>query len=859
MAGARGARGRVRPVHRWVVLLALAACEATAPAGEAQLVTWVVPPASGGFPLGAVVGRLGRSQVPQLLVDLGIADGRVPGSSVGGLVPLHLATARAVPGDGPARAVMFGSERGDPAIELVDVDSGRVAWRDAAVCAAPVVGATAEAIVCADANGTRAIGVDGTPRWRTRSAFVAFTGDRVVVSGGGEAIVLDAATGDERAHVKLPHGVSAEGILASCGEGRELFAVGDDGRLLRIVQTAGGPVIGWAVPLGAGVAVVAVGAIGAIGATGAIDAIGAIGAIDACDRAAVVVTESGPAGPSLVAIVRATGKVSGRVDGITGWWPARDGSERLEVATALGVARYPGDLAGAPEPLELPPLGELLASRGDRRLVRATSLTAVLLDRDGVRGYLPLAAMGAVLGDSALIATSWIGSPGETAHRRALPPRWRRSLRVPALRRGVAVDAELRDLPPVLPLDTVAAVALPDTGMRAVTALALDPRDGAAVYAIAIDERSRIAGSGDPDGVASGAGVFPRGIDRAAVARADLAAKQWRWQRVDGCGPGTPVGIAVARDVVVCGTRGEQAMVRATSRDGAARWDVTVDNLDAVIAGGDVVVVHDADRIAVLDARDGRVRGHVASDDGAAARVAIVALDEATLVVTAERGRVVARLGIGGLLPVWSVAVAGVVRALAPSGDGVLVMLEDGDAYRIDARTAAIVGLPGLGLAWHAAGDVVTGHTQGGPIPAPAPPIPPPTVAQLLRRPLQILHGEIDTPAPMSTPIAPPPPLGDSWQLTLYELAGGRRVRNDYALPAPVTPPAARGPAGSPLVVAYGPGLREVVVLDPRTGGPQRRVRLPDDASPGAVFGTVVDGSPVAGALLASPLRVVLF
>jgi hypothetical protein len=121
------------------------------------------------------------------------------------------------------------------------------------------------------------------------------------------------------------------------------------------------------------------------------------------------------------------------------------------------------------------------------------------------------------------------------------------------------------------------------------------------------------------------------------------------------------------------------------------------------------------------------------------------------------------------------------------------------------------------------------------------------------------LHGEINTPPPMSTPITPPPPLGDSWQLTLYELAGGLRARNDYALPAPVTPPAARGPPGSPLVVAYGPGLREVVVLDPRTGAPLRRVHLPDDAPPGAVFGTVVEGSPVAGVLLASPLRIVLF
>jgi hypothetical protein len=208
---------------------------------------------------------------------------------------------------------------------------------------------------------------------------------------------------------------------------------------------------------------------------------------------------------------------------------------------------------------------------------------------------------------------------------------------------------------------------------------------------------------------------------------------------------------------------------------------------------------------------------------------------------------------------VWSVEVAGTVRSLAASGAGALVVLDDGDAYRIDARTAAIAALPGLGLDWHAAGDLIAGTTIGGPIPAPAPPPPVPTVSQMLRRPLQILRGEINTPPPMSTPIVPPPPLGDSWQMTLYELSGGLRVRNDYAFPAPVDVPAARGPAGSPLVIAYGPGQREVAVLDPRSGDPVRRVRLPDDALPAAVFGTVVDGSPVAGAVLASPLRVVLF
>jgi hypothetical protein len=59
--------------------------------------------------------------------------------------------------------------------------------------------------------------------------------------------------------------------------------------------------------------------------------------------------------------------------------------------------------------------------------------------------------------------------------------------------------------------------------------------------------------------------------------------------------------------------------------------------------------------------------------------------------------------------------------------------------------------------------------------------------------------------------------------------------------------------------VVYGPGQREVCVFDPRTGDPLRRVALPDDAPAEGVFSTVVGGAPVAGALLGSPLRVVVF
>jgi hypothetical protein len=107
----------------------------------------------------------------------------------------------------------------------------------------------------------------------------------------------------------------------------------------------------------------------------------------------------------------------------------------------------------------------------------------------------------------------------------------------------------------------------------------------------------------------------------------------------------------------------------------------------------------------------------------------------------------------------------------------------------------------------------------------------------------------------MWTPIPIPPPLGDSVQVTIFELTGGFRARNDYGL-VDGGVARARGPAGSPVVVYAG---HDVLAVDPRTGDPIRRVQLPEDAPIGLAFGTIVDGTPVTGAVLQSPLRIVLF
>ena len=754
------------------------------------------------------MGHIGRSQAPQPALPAGLT-GDVT-------FPLRLPTPWAVPGPGPARAAIYGTLGERPAVELVDIDAGRVLWRDPTACDGPIVGVTEQAIVCAAAAGTRGVSLDGKVAWRSELPYIALTDDRVVTADAGVSIILDAGTGDEIARIDLPAGMSPESIIASCGDaGRELFSFGGDGRLVRVIEGAKGVAAAWATP------------------------IGSVGSIEACDGDAIVVESGGP----LRAPERATGKVTGRIDGVRGWWEARGAPDRLEVSTAAGVASWPRSLVGPPSPIALPALGELLAKRGDARLVRATPLTAVVLDRAGVRAYLPLASEGAVLGDTAIIASRWNGSPAETVRRVGLPPRYTRVLRLPARTPGVAVPAELRDLPDPKPLDVGAAIALPDTGKHTVGAVIVDPVEPAVLYTVPLEQQ-------------------PSETSGAGLAAVDLRTRAWKWQRTDGCGAGQPIAIAVAREVVVCGARGNRpgtATVRATSRDGTPAWEWEGDSLDAVQARGDAVIVHAADRAYVLDAKTGRVRAWLASDDGAIVRATAVVAGDRTLIVAAERGRLTARVLDLDMLPLWSLAIDGVVRAISPSQDGVLVELEDGDALRIAALTGEAAALPGLGLTWRASGELVTGAVKGGPIPAPLPPDP-------AKPPLRVLSPIYGRPPPkepgsppMSVPIVPPPPLGYSWQLTVYELGGGLRARNDYAIEWPAILPLARGPAGSPLVVAHGRGLLSVLVLDPRSGDPLRRVALPEDAPGGVVFATIVDGTPVAGAVLASPLRIVLF
>jgi hypothetical protein len=846
-------------VNRVAVLFALAACSEAARTQDATHsgpYGWVYPPANAAWPLGTPTGTIGRSQAPQAALAEGVTGSRVAWREAGALFPLRMPTPWAVPGDGPGRAVIYGLDQGRHAVELIDVDAGIVQWRDTKACGAPVVGVTAEAIVCADAKGVRAIAIaDGKPRWKSDAAFVAMTDDRVITAGAGESVILDANVGDEIARVKLPAGVLSDSIIASCGDaGRELFANGQDGRLVHIVEAAGGPKAQWSVPDISPYA------------------------IDACDGDSVLVSTPSDTGVALVSIARATGAVTGRIEGVQGYWPARDGSTRVEVSTDAGVARHAWDLRGPSEALGLPVLHELLAKRGEMRLVRATASTAVLLDGKGVRSYLPLRQQGAALGNTSIIAGSWSGSPGETVRRIRIPDtRYRRQLRLPLIGPGVGVTAELRDLPPLQTVDASGAIAKTDAGKSAVTAVALDPTEPA-LYATALEkERDESASAG--------------------VARFDLKAKAWSWYRADGCGPGTPVGLAASNRVVVCGALTTEsallntlsmdgpATVLATTRDGQSMWKWTGPNIDDVDAVGELVLVRDASRVHLLDAKNGHLLGDFESDDGGAMPAAILDVDGMQMLVIAQHGRVLGLLPRADMIPAWTLAVNGVVKTIEPAGDGVLVALEDGDAYRVDARTGKAEGVAGIGLVWHSAGDLLAGEAPGGPIP----PAEMPTAAsseepaepaneapkkgatkkagkkagakKTEAKPAEDFDESLGPPPRLARDIWPDPgPLPASGQLTLYDLTGAYRARNDYAPlnGSAITPAHARS-AKAPLVLQSTPFGRDVLVVEPEHGDPVRRVQLPDDTAPGTAFSTMVDGKPVVGVLLANPLRVVMF
>ena len=216
----------------------------------------------------------------------------------------------------------------------------------------------------------------------------------------------------------------------------------------------------------------------------------------------------------------------------------------------------------------------------------------------------------------------------------------RRDVRVLAHHPGVALAAELRDLPALQPFDdTAAIIAGAATGSAGDTAAALDPADPAVVYA-------RAGG---------------------AIGKLALATRTWAWHRDAGCR-----AIAVARGIVACAA---DAVTGLAADDGTPRWTAPI-AATRLRAAGDLVVAFAGARATILAAADGRVLGTLASDDGGpvvAVPVAPPGRAPTTLVLVAERGRLVALVPAAAMVPLWSLAIDGTARAIAAAGDGAIV------------------------------------------------------------------------------------------------------------------------------------------------------------------------------------------
>jgi len=748
-----------------LAVIALAACEPPPVPPPPAPTSYVVPPGPLAWTHAAEIARLGRVQAPTPAFVLGIE---------GTGAPLRRPTVWSVPGDGPARAVVYGSLEDKAAIELVDIDAGRVVWRDTKLCTGPVVGVTATAIVCADATGVRAVAVaDGALDWETEDTFLAMDGELVVIAAGADLAVRRAGGGDELAHLVLPVGFPQGMVTSACPE-RELFAL-DASKVIRLVAAPNAPAkLAWMVATSA--------------------------PPDKLDPGCGGPTILATSGTTLSAIDRATGAIVGTLDGVRGWWRARDGRDRIEVATPTGVVSYDRRLAD-PVATTLPVLGALIAERGERRLVSAGPTTAALLDRDGMRAYLPFGEQAGALGDRALVAGSWTGEATETVHRRALPEAIDRGIIPPPQFPGTAVPAELRDLPPLGALGEELAATEP----RGPTFVSIDPHDPGGVIVKIVDG------------------------DAVTTWRADLRARAWR---------------DVTAECVACVTRSG-----ATRTLRGPGWSASGAG-DYVEVGRDVAIWFADDRARVIALRDGAVLGELASDDGTRPAIAIVERGLETWLVAAEHGAIVARLPLAGMLPVWSIGVDGAVEGIASAGDGVVVTLAEGDAYRIALLGPQIHAIAGLGLRFRVDPDLVAGSTLGGPLYGPRPP--PPPVPRLPRAPVPKQPPPIDgpfTPPSIATPMPLPPIVGQAFHLTLFDLAGSVRARNEYAL-RDATLVGVRS-AGAPLVVAHAEGA---LVLDAHTGDPLAQVPLLDGAR---VFSTVVDGKPFVGAVVGAPLRIV--
>jgi hypothetical protein len=235
------------------------------------------------------------------------------------------------------------------------------------------------------------------------------------------------------------------------------------------------------------------------------------------------------------------------------------------------------------------------------------------------------------------------------------------------------------------------------------------------------------------------------------------------------------------------------------------------------------VIAHAGDRASVIAAQSGKVLYELEADNGYSVRalpVVLSAADKATtLVVAVEPGGVlVARDAEAGGRAVWARRVAGgYVRELHPAGDGVAVELSGGELVLVAAADGKPVVVEGGASTWRVPGGsdllfddahrvTVTGE----------------------------LHG--------------------------YGLDGASRFRAAYATPGPLDLAILRG-AGEAAFIALVShrGEAKVLLAEPQSGAISSVHVLSPRWVHGSVWSAIVDGRPVAGAVLHKPFGVQFF
>jgi hypothetical protein len=724
----------------------------------------VYPARLAPWPPAPWTGAIGRGPAPSPLVPVRV-------QAAAPLVPLAAGVLWAVPGAGPARAVASGVVAGAPAIELIDVDDGAVRWRSDG-CPS-LVHVAAGAVVCAAPGGDGLVGLgldDGAERWRVEGTFAAATGDLVVTAIGGVATVVDASGGGEAARFDLPAGVTAADVVGACRRDATVDVwTWSAAGLVRLDVRGRVAVPAWtaAVPRTSGSRT----------------------SVELCDDLVVLVRDAGDGSDALTvhAVARRDGRVVGGPLVARGLWGARGGEGLgVELATDAGIERRGRDL-GSPVPVVAARAGRLIAERGASRLVEAAG--GFLLLHGTGDGAAPLPAppgAAAVLGDRHLLVAA-----GGAIRRWRLPT-------APAQVAAVAdpderAIAHLADLPEPLAIEPAALLALPSAGSQGVAAVAVDPAEPAWIYAA------------------------PRETTGTGLAALDARTRQWRWHTPDGCpAVSGPVAIAVSGERVLCAAG---SAVRAVARaDGAAGWTFTAAGAIDTLAGaaGAVVVTVD-DQAVVLDAASGAELARFADDRGGAPALAMIAVAGEPLVVTAERGGVVARAPRLGSLPRWALRVDGAVASVTAAGDRIAVALAGGELYLVDAATGTVVvAAAGYATAWAAPG--------GGAL---------------------VVREERSA----------------GWFLAAYDRDGVARFRTGLAGDAPwqLSPSRGHDPR-APLVVTDGVSGERAAAIDPATGVVTRAAMTgAASRATGLAFGTAIDGAAVAGVVLAQPLAIALF